>query len=110
MDSTKKKYFLFLFSICFLLTACDKGYRLRVSNYYLEPLDSVTIGNNLLVFTNVAVKQTTDFKKIPKGNHAFTITTRTKKKFSSSIFISGKGSGNRTIQIDAIKQIFVLEE
>ncbi len=73
-------------------------------------MDSVIIGNRQVIFTNVGLGQTTEFKKITRGNHYFTLTTKTKKKFSSSFFISGKGSGNRTIQIDAIKQIFVLEE
>lgn len=73
-------------------------------------MDSVVIGNNQVVFTNIGLEQTTELRKISRGKHFFTLTTKTKKKFYSSFFVPSKGSGNRTIQIDAIKQIFVLEE
>jgi hypothetical protein len=93
-----------------LISSCDKGYEVRFSNYYIEPMDSVVIGDNKLVFTNVELQSSTEYRKINKGKYSITCISRTKKRFTSELNIPGKGSGKRTIQIDGINQISILEE
>jgi len=105
-----KMYFLLPFSLCFALASCDKGYEIRFTNYYIEPIDSVVIGSNKIVFKSIALETSTDYSQISKGNYGIQIITKTKKHFYSSIFISSKGTGKRTIQIDGIEQISILEE
>ncbi|PBQ31217.1 hypothetical protein CNR22_05365 [Sphingobacteriaceae bacterium] len=92
------------------MVSCDKGYDIRCTNYYLEPLDSVVVGDNMIVFKNVGLESSTEFSHAKRGQYAIKIITKSKKKFNSSIWIPGKGSGKRTIQIDAIEQINILEE
>ena len=99
-----------ILNICSLLFAaiifsgCDKGYEVRCSNYYIEPLDSV------ITFTAIETGATTGFSKIKQGNHSFVIISKSKKKFSSVLSIPKSGTGKRTIQIDGIAAINILEE
>lgn len=107
---TKKLIYFSLGFILLALVSCDKGYDIRCTNYYIEPLDSVIIGDNMIVFKNVGLESSTEFSHSKRGKHLIKIVTKSKKKSYSSIWISGKGSGKRTIQIDAIEQINILEE
>jgi hypothetical protein len=100
--------FLFLASIIF--TGCDKGYEVRCSNYYTEELDSVIIGSQQITFHTIETGITTGFSKIKQGNHAFVIISKSKKKFYSVLSIPKTGTGKRTIQIDGVAAINVLEE
>lgn len=109
MKHTKFLY-LGLTFILFSLISCDKGYDIRCTNYYIEPLDSVIIGDEMIVFKDVPIESSTEFSHSKRGNHTIKIVTKSKKRFQSSIWISGKGSGKRTVQIDAIEQINILEE
>lgn len=105
-----KTFHISLVLMCVILVSCDKGYQVRFTNYYIEPIDSVVIGNNKIVFKSIALETSTDYSQISKGSYGIQIITKTKKHFYSSIFISSKGSGKRTIQIDGIEQISILEE
>jgi len=102
--------FLLLCCIIVFLPACDKGYRVRFTNYYAEPIDSVIIGSNRLIFAGIARDSTTDFNKISQGKHSVLIISKTKKRFSTDLEIPKSGSGDRTIQIDGINQVSILEE
>lgn len=99
-----------LFFALLALCSCDRGYDVRFVNYYLEPMDSVLIGENKIVFLNVDLQQTTDFKKISKGSYSVKLISKSKKMFKSNIVIPKNGTGQRTIQIDAIQNISILEE
>ena len=101
---------IFLILSVLLLTACDKGYEVRFTNYYIEPMDSVIIGNRMIVFTGVELQASTGYNAIGKGKHSIECVSRTKKRFSSEINIPSTGKGKRTIQIDGINQISILEE
>lgn len=101
---------IFAFLICLSFASCDKGYEVRFTNFYIEPMDSVVIGSNKIVFKQVALETTTDFQKLSKGKYNIQFITKTKKRFHSSITIPSKGTGKRTIQIDGIEQISVFEE
>lgn len=92
-----------------LLSSCDKGYEVRFRSYYLEKVDSVIIGNRAVIFSDIPTYSATEFAKITRGQHAVTIKTET-KQFFSVCPIPGNGEGRRTLQIDAIGQITVLEE
>lgn len=106
----KATYFSLLLTLLALLSSCDKGYEVRFTNYYIEPMDSVVLGNNKVVFKNIGLENSSDYSKIAKGSYHITLITRSKKKFYSSLVIPNKGSGKRTIQIDGINQISILEE
>jgi hypothetical protein len=110
MKALKTLKFIFFGLIGFLLTSCDKGYDIRFTNYYIEPMDSVIVGDNKIVFTAIELQATTGYKEIKKGKYSIECISRTKKKFYSSITIPGKGEGKRTIQIDGVNQISILEE
>lgn len=100
------------FSVLFLLlfASCDKGYEVRFTNYYIEPMDSVVIGSNKLVMKNIEIMTSTDYNKLAKGKYNIECISHSKKRFSSTINIPSSGSGKRTIQIDGISQIAVLEQ
>lgn len=93
-----------------LLASCDKGYEVRFTNYYIEPMDSVIIGDRMIVFTGVELQASTGYKAIGKGKHSIECVSKTKKRFSSEISIPSTGNGKRTVQIDGINQISILEE
>jgi hypothetical protein len=97
--------------VCYslVLFSCDKGYEIRCSNYFTEPMDTVKIGDNI-IFTNVGLYATSEYKNVKRGQYDITFISSSKMVFSSSVFIPGKGEGKRTVQIDAAKQISILEE
>ena len=102
-------------SLCCLIalsvfSACDKGYDLRFTNYYLEPMDSVVVGNNDVVFTNIELQTSTEFRPLKKGDYTVTCISKTKKRLNTSISIPKKGSGKRTLQVDGLGSFSVLEE
>ena len=100
---------LFIFVALFFIS-CGKGYKVRVSNYSTERIDSVIIGNNKLVFKEIDQEQTTDLYSLSKGNYNVTFINRSKRRFFTNLFISSKGGGQRTLQIDGLNHISVLEE
>lgn len=105
--------FKIIFILCVagsILSSCSKGYEVRVTNYNNETLDSVVIGNNTIVFTQVEKQATTEFRKIKAGTYGITFITKTKNEYSSSITIPKKDGGKRTIQIDGINNVSILEE
>src|SRR5260370_1249592 len=101
---------LFVTCAVFFLSSCSKGYEVRFVNYYIEPMDSVVIGNNILVFTNIDLESQSEYQKIGKGNHTIKCISKNKKKFYSVLVIPKNGDGKRTIQIDAINSISILED
>lgn len=102
--------FLFFCFAVFFLSSCGKGYKVRFTNYYTEQMDSVIIGNNKIVFTTVLPEATTDFTTLSKGNYSVKFISKSKKVFNSTISIPKTGTGKRTIQIDGITQVSILEE
>ncbi len=93
-----------------LLSSCDKGYDLRFTNYYLEPMDSVIVGANVIVFTNVETQSSSDFRGIKKGKYGVTCISKSKKHFTTEIEIPSKGGGQRSLQIDGLGTFVLLEE
>lgn len=110
MRSVKNLFIFILFASGIIFSSCSKGYEVRVSNYNNETLDSVVIGNNTLVFTQVEKQATTEFRKIKAGTYNITFITKTKNEYGSSITIPSKHDGKRTIQIDGVNAISILEE
>ncbi|HQQ93316.1 MAG TPA: hypothetical protein PLQ93_02080 [Bacteroidia bacterium] len=101
---------VFILTLFISFYACDKGYDLRFTNYYLEPIDSVRIDPANIVFRNIEVKTTTEAQKIKKGDYTVNCVSKSKKHFNASFSIPGKGGGMRTIQIDGLGSIVVIEE
>ncbi|WP_317898330.1 hypothetical protein [Aurantibacillus circumpalustris] len=108
----KPSKFIYLVNVCAILflISCDKGYDVRFTNYYIEEMDSVIIGDHQIVFNDVPPETTTDFQHVTRGQHSIVLITKSNQRFSTTMFISSKGTGKRTIQIDAIKQINIFEE
>jgi len=102
--------FFSLIIVSILLAACDKGYEVRFSNFYREKMDSVNIGEGRVIFTGVGIQQTTEFRKITKGEYMVRCKASDKKTFHVMLSIPSTGSGKRTIQVDGISQVAVLEE
>lgn len=93
-----------------LLVSCSKGYEVRFANYSTERMDSVIIGNNKLVFTNVERQTETEYSGLKAGNYAVVCVSESKKRQSSSISLSRNGNGKRIIQIDGTGTINILED
>ena len=110
MKKFKILFNVVLIFVFIVFSACGKGYEVRVSNYNTEVLDSVIIGNNEIIFTAIDLQSTTEYKKIESGDKSIKCITKTKKKYNSSISIPKKDGGKRTIQIDGINSISVLED
>ncbi len=91
------------------LTGCDKGYRLRVSNYYTATLDSVIVGERTIVVKDLAPMTSSEYQKIKRGQYFIRLMSGN-KTFTTSIFIPGKGEGNRSVQIDGIEQVSIIEQ
>ena len=105
-----KLYYLLLGITLIFFCSCDKGYEVRFSNFYTEPMDSVVVGDNKVVFTDTELQASTEYRKINKGKYLITCISRSKKKFQSEFTVPNRGSGKRTIQIDGVSQISILEE
>lgn len=101
---------IIFFLFTFLISSCSKGYEIRFANYYTEKMDTVIIGKNKIIFSNIDKLTSTDYQSIARGQYDAVCISSTKQKFYTSFFIPGKGSGKRTIQIDGTKTINVLEE
>ncbi len=110
MRNFKSLFTLILFAVAIIFSSCSKGYEVRVSNFNNETLDSVVIGANTIVFTQVEKQATTEFRKIKAGTYNVTFITKAKNEYGSSITIPKKDGGKRTIQIDGINSISILEE
>lgn len=106
----KTKIFGILLLLALFGASCDKGYQVRFVNYYNEPIDSVVVGSNKLVFKAIELQAKSPYYDLSKGKYGILIVSKTKKRFSSSITIPSTGTGKRTIQIDGIEQISILEE
>ena len=55
-----------LIALTLTLVSCDKGYEVRFTNYYIEPMDSVVIGSNKIVYKAVALETSTDYYSLAK--------------------------------------------
>jgi hypothetical protein len=106
----KKHIALVLFAMSTFLISCDKGYTVRFTNYSQHPIDSLIIGENTLVFSNVEIQTETEYKPIKKGKYAIECVTKSKNRYFSSITIPSSGSGTRSIQIDGTNTVVVLEQ
>lgn len=110
MRNIRAAHIVFFTFLLLLLCSCDKGYQVRFVNYYTEPMDSVVVGNDVVVFTGIDPEAETAYEKIKKGTYKVVCTARSKKKFSSQITIPRSGSGKRSIQIDAVNSFSILED
>jgi hypothetical protein len=97
-----------LFSL-FVLGSCSKGYEVRFTNYFIEKIDSVSMGSQA-VFTSIAFQASTDYQAVPRGQYDIKIVSISKKRFTAQVFVPGNGTGKRTIQIDGIGQVSFLED
>ena len=78
-----KSHLLVLILPVVLFTSCGKGYEVRFTNYYTEPIDSVVIGENKLVLKDVELQDDTDYYALSKGKYSVQIISKTKKRFCS---------------------------
>lgn len=91
------------------LMACSKGYEVRVTNYYLEAMDTVLVGDKL-IFTDIARQNSSEYKPLAKGTYNVTFITKSKFQVNSTITIPSKKSGKRTIQIDGQGNVLLLKD
>jgi hypothetical protein len=109
MRPSNNKYILLILPVL-LLAACDKGYEVRFTNYYTEPIDSLVIGSYQVVFEDIAPETSTGYKPVTRGNHSLKFITRSGRRIYSTMPIPSKGTGKRTVQIDGIEQVHIFEE
>ncbi len=109
MMKTPLKNFLIPLFFLLIFLSCGKGYEVRVTNRYIEDMDSVIIGEKIF-YENVKRQETTEYQKLIKGTFYVTFVCKSKKRINSSITIPNKKSGKRTIQIDGLGLITVLQD
>ncbi len=110
MEKIKILFIACLISISFFFSSCGKGYEVRITNYNTELLDTVIVGKQPIIFAKVERQTTTEYKKIDSGDQFIRVITKTKKEYTSTIAVPKKGTGKRTIQIDGLNRISVLED
>src|ERR1700733_12021389 len=91
-----------LFLLVLFLSSCDKSYQVRFTNYYIEEMDSVIVGDKNAVFTNVNLETSSSYTTIKTGNYMVKCVSKSKKKFYSSINFSTNSAEKRSIQLDGI--------
>jgi hypothetical protein len=101
---------LFALMVTVLASSCSKGYEMRFANYSTERMDSVIVGDNSLIFTNVARQSESNYEKIKRGTYDVVCISESKKRFTTSITIAKTGSGKRSLQIDGTGAINFLED
>jgi len=102
--------FSIAFIFLFILSGCGKGYEVRVTNYYIESLDSVIIATDKIIFEGIERQTSTEYKKIEKGTHSVTFVTKSKKRIGTTLTIPSKKEGKRTLQIDGLGNILTLKD
>ncbi len=100
------KTILVLLHVVFI-TACDTGYEIRFSNYSTEVADSVVIGNNTIVYTDIPEMTSSAYQPIKRGHYDIRLLMKSGKTYTSNTFISGFGTGKLSLQVDAIGQVSV---
>ena len=110
MKKIKILFAAVLFIVCIFFSSCGKGYEVRVTNYNTELLDTVIVGKDIVIFTKVERQSTTEYRKVTSGDQSIRVITKTKKEYTSTISVPKKGTGKRTIQIDGLNRISVLED
>lgn len=102
---------IILYSLATLLaiTSCGKGYEVRVTNRYIEDMDSVIVGDKI-AFVNIIRPGSSEYQKLEKGTYNVYFITKTKQRFNSSITIPKRKQGKRTIQIDGGGLITILTD
>lgn len=106
----KSLVLLYLSLPLFLLSSCKKSHDVRFVNYSTERMDSVIIGNQTLVFTNIERLAQSGYVGIKKGDYAVTCISESKKRYSSSVTIPNNDRSRRSIQIDGTGAISILED
>lgn len=109
MKKIKILFAIGLIAFCIIFSSCEKGYQVRFTNYNIESMDTVIIGKDI-IYTAVERQVTTDYQKIKSGNQSIKCITKTKKVYTSTISIPKKGTGKRTVQIDGLSRISILED
>lgn len=109
------KNFKILFNTVLVFTvlffcSCGKGYEVRFTSYNTEIIDTVIVGSSEIVFAQIDRQATTEYNKIKSGDKSIKCITKTKKVYTSKISIPKKGTGKRTIQIDGLNRISILED
>ncbi|MDO9001611.1 MAG: hypothetical protein Q7W45_17720 [Bacteroidota bacterium] len=110
MKFLKSLFAFILISLFFIFTSCGKGYEVRFTNYNTEIMDSVIIGGSDIIFSQIDIQATTEYRKINSGDRTIKCITKTKKVYTSTISIPKKEGGKRTIQIDGVNSISILED
>lgn len=107
--NTCLKFILIPFLFILFFSSCGKGYEVRVTNRYIEEMDSVIVGDKI-TYENVQRQQTTEYHKLVKGTYNVTFVCKSKKRISFSITIPKRKGGKRTLQIDGAGLVAVLED
>jgi len=98
--------YIFLISLCF--SSCSKGYQWRFSNYTQVQIDSLLWSDGTLIESRIPALQSTEYRAIARGSYTL-IAVKGIKRFSLQFFISGKGSGKKSMILDETGQFSIAE-
>lgn len=91
------------------LTSCEKQYRVRVSNYSMQKLDSVVIGSHRVTFADVAIDEVTGYQPITSGQHSVRFVCGD-QIFTRLASIEKNTGPDFTIQLDGLRQVEVFQD
>ena len=93
-----------------VFTSCEKQHRVRVSNFYVERIDSVIVGSHAVTFTDILPESTTDYQNVTSGKHSVRFVTASGRTFHAMAPLAKNEGGDHTIQIDGLEQVIVLPD
>lgn len=102
---------IIFFSIV-LCYACFKpaSSKLRISNYYIETIESVTIGADELNFNDIPKQTQSDYQTIKAGNYSVIAISKGGQKFETTFTVSKRTEGKFTLLIDGIGRASIQDD
>ncbi len=103
---------LIIFFSIVLFCSCFKpaSSKLRVSNYYIETIESVTIGADALNFSDIPKQTQSEYQTIKTGDYSIIATSKSGQKFETTFTVSKHKEGKFTLLIDGIGRASIQDD
>ena len=90
------------------LIACSSNYQWRFSNFSQVQTDSLLWSDGTLIESRIPALTSTEYRAITRGTYTL-IAVKGLKRYTLQFFISGKGSGKKSMILDATGQFSIAE-
>jgi hypothetical protein len=106
MKAVKRTIYISFIGLCFV--ACSSNYQWRYSNFSQEETDSLLWSDGTLIESRIPALTSTNYRSISRGSYTL-IAVKGLKRYTLRFFISGKGSGKKSMILDATGQFSIAE-